>query len=59
VLRFFVWAISAALRPKALLVGSYWCCSACARSRAFAIETGSFGFAPVDGSLVGGIPFLL
>jgi hypothetical protein len=34
VLRFLRWAISAALRPKALLVaenagcGSYWCCSA-------------------------------
>jgi hypothetical protein len=58
--RFLVWAISAGLRPKALLVAGnlclrqqLGCCSAGTPGRACAMRTGGSGFAPVDGSLVG------
>ena len=66
VLHFLVWAILAALRPKALLVAENLCLrqqllvlERSTRRRTCAMRTGSSGFARVDGSLAGAISFLL
>jgi hypothetical protein len=66
VLHFLVRATLAALRPKALLVAEKLCLrqqllilQRSTRRRACAMQIGSSGFAPVDGSLVGAILFLL
>ena len=65
-LHFLVWAILAALKPKVLLVAE----NLCLRQQLLVLQrrhpqarlrnaAGSSGFAPVDGSLIGAIRFLL